>query len=85
MGINQYERFNEIMDRLDARLDAISNTLKAADRKVILEYEEADYFCKNFCKYPALYGWTDKGQHIAGIERHCENCPLVKGVKNATD
>ena len=83
--MNQYDRFDEIMDRLDARLDAINNTLKAADRKVILEYDDADRFCKHFCKYPALYGWTDKGQPIAGIERHCENCPLVKGVKNATD
>lgn len=51
---------------------------------VRLTEDMASEMCRGFCKYYVIYGW-DKRKPITGIERVCENCPLLKGAKHVKE
>lgn len=77
---DELERFDEIITKLGERADAILNEIEKTKQDDIKNkyIEIADQMCKNYCIIPRLFCYNGK-QSIAGMSRHCDECPLVKG------
>lgn len=45
---------------------------------ITLTREQMDRFCREYCRFPIMYCWGSSETVIEGIEKHCQNCILVK-------
>lgn len=79
--MTELERFDAILNKISVRVDEIIEQIDNAKAKFTITQEQADDFCRNYCRYPIMYGWNGKDTIIEGIERHCAECPLVKGAR----
>lgn len=83
--MDELKRFEEILFKISIRVNDILQELDKANTKFTLTQEQGDEFCRSYCKFPAMYCWNGKDTEIEGLERHCQTCPLVKGVRNESN
>ena len=83
--MDELKKFEELLVKISLRVDSILSEIDKATGKFTLTQEQGDDLCRHYCKFPVMYCFDGKDTIIEGIERHCKNCPLVKGARHESD